>query len=1064
MFTQVWKSLTAGVAGIGIAALLSGCGSGSGGSNNNNSNNNNPVPTVASLSPSASTAGSAAQTVTITGTNFIATSTATFNSVAHTPTFVSATQLTISLTATDQAAAGSYGVVVTNPAPGGGSSTAVNFAVNNPVPTVTSISPSSAVAGAAAQTVTVTGTGFVSSTTATFNGTAITPTIVSATSLTIQLTAANQATVGAYPIVVTNPAPGGGSSAAVNFTVNNPAPTVASISPSSAVAGAAAQTVTVTGTNFLSSSTATFNGTAITPTIVSSTSLTLALTVADQASVGTYPIEVTNPSPGGGTSTAVNFAVTGPVVSGTVYKGASVGSTVTAYEVNANGSDGTAIGSATTDSKGDFSIALTVLPPGAVRFTSTGGSYTSEFNGSTVTGTSNVSALFDKVTASISGVSITPASEFVDSYTTGLLIAGTVTSESAAHAKASAMMLGYLGISSKDVIELLIPVFDKADITANPDAFTLGMFIGALATEGNAVVPTSPDDLIAALSLDISDGSFNGLAGTTPVPLSGAVPPAIRMRQAKNAKPAASGSGTLSTTAGTTDMLLAVGTYITTGSSPAANSITVAEVMSLENAFFGGVSLCTCTPSSTGLLAFSSGASTTYSLDGHQYLIEAARQEGVVVVDITNPEIANPPINAWPSISSTVFSGQDVGGVIAITGLSGHPQVLSYAYSSKTISVLNLDTLITGNPATDNPVDLTTTLTLTAPSPVGFSGGDAFIAGGIPDIGRGGIWLDTADGYGLLLLSSLTSGATSVPLSTLYTVQDPSEAIAENVGGDIGNSQLLGGDYNGIDLTELGKGQSYYLPSSSITSILTGFDPYGRFIDGNSVDGNYRVGILTSEDENVAGFLNLAAVTETNSTGTGVLNALAPGAGGLVQVILGTSGGYGDGGPVLSGSAVDPGSHLALFMAGYSTDIAVGLLQNPATVAAGSSWTGLSDWSYFTLNNSPELADYYYATDPHSVGVVVNQTTKTPFGYLFDGSTDRGIVQIDLTNFLNMTRAGTTGDAAHQPKGDPGATITSGGGKVIQEFTWTDPTTPLFAKKKTQADVPRQPMGPDFKK
>ena len=63
-------------------------------------------------------------------------------------------------------------------------------------------------------------------------------------------------------------------------------------------------------------------------------------------------------------------------------------------------------------------------------------------------------------------------------------------------------------------------------------------------------------------------------------------------------------------------------------------------------------------------------------------------------------------------------------------------------------------------------------------------------------------------------------------------------------------------------------------------------------------------------------------------------------------------------------------------MAGYSDDMAVGLLQDPSKVPAGTAWAGLSDWSYFTLNDSPELADYEYATDPHSVGVVVNQTTE----------------------------------------------------------------------------------------
>ena len=89
----------------------------------------NPVPTVTSLSPWVVFAGSAAQTLTIKGTNFLASSTVTYNGAAHSATFVSAPSLTIHLTAADQAKSGAYPVVVANPAPGGGSSTAMNFAV-----------------------------------------------------------------------------------------------------------------------------------------------------------------------------------------------------------------------------------------------------------------------------------------------------------------------------------------------------------------------------------------------------------------------------------------------------------------------------------------------------------------------------------------------------------------------------------------------------------------------------------------------------------------------------------------------------------------------------------------------------------------------------------------------------------------------------------------------------------------------------------------------------------------------------------------------------------------------
>ena len=198
----------------------------------------NPVPTITTLSPSSATAGAAAQTLTINGTKFVSTSTATYNGVAHTLTFVSSTQVTIPLTAGDQATGGNFPVVVTNPGPGGGTSNAVNFTVNNLVPTITTLSPSSASAGAGAQTLTINGTNFVATSTATYNGVAHTVTFVNSGQVTIPLTAGDQATAGTYPVVVTNPAPGGGTSNTVNFTVNNLTPTITTLSPTSAVVGA----------------------------------------------------------------------------------------------------------------------------------------------------------------------------------------------------------------------------------------------------------------------------------------------------------------------------------------------------------------------------------------------------------------------------------------------------------------------------------------------------------------------------------------------------------------------------------------------------------------------------------------------------------------------------------------------------------------------------------------------------------------------------------------------------------------------------------------------------------
>ena len=150
-----------------------------------------------------------------------------------------------------------------------------------------------------------------------WNGSARTTTYVSPTQLTAAITAADIASAGTFPVTVFNPTPGGGTSNAVNFTViaTNPVPTLTTLSPSSATAGGIAFTLTVNGTNFINGSVVRWNGSARTTTYVSPTQLTAAITAADIASAGTFPITVFNPTPGGGTSNAVNFTViaTNPV-------------------------------------------------------------------------------------------------------------------------------------------------------------------------------------------------------------------------------------------------------------------------------------------------------------------------------------------------------------------------------------------------------------------------------------------------------------------------------------------------------------------------------------------------------------------------------------------------------------------------------------------------------------------------------------------------------------------------------------------------------------------------------
>jgi hypothetical protein len=90
----------------------------------------NPAPSLTSISPSQATAGSGAFTLTVNGQNFIPTSVVRWNGADRPTTYVSATQLTAAIPASDIATQGTAAVTVFNPTPGGGTSGSATFTID----------------------------------------------------------------------------------------------------------------------------------------------------------------------------------------------------------------------------------------------------------------------------------------------------------------------------------------------------------------------------------------------------------------------------------------------------------------------------------------------------------------------------------------------------------------------------------------------------------------------------------------------------------------------------------------------------------------------------------------------------------------------------------------------------------------------------------------------------------------------------------------------------------------------------------------------------------------------
>lgn len=273
---------------------------------------NNPAPTLSSLDPATVVAGSAGFTLTLNGTGFVATSAAQVNGASRTTTFVDNTKLTIAMTAAEIAGAGTINLAVVNPAPGGGTSETRTLTINNPVPTLTTLSQTSALVGSAEFTLTVNGTNFINTSKVRWNGADRTATFSSATQLSATIPATDLASVGTVNVTVVNPTPGGGTSSALTFSINNPSPTINSLAPNTVNAGSSAFTLTVNGTNFLANSVVRWNGNNRTTTFGSSTQLSASITGADVATGGSANVTVFNPTPGGGASNAVTFSITSP--------------------------------------------------------------------------------------------------------------------------------------------------------------------------------------------------------------------------------------------------------------------------------------------------------------------------------------------------------------------------------------------------------------------------------------------------------------------------------------------------------------------------------------------------------------------------------------------------------------------------------------------------------------------------------------------------------------------------------------------------------------------------------
>lgn len=198
-----------------------------------------------------------------------------------------------------------------------------------------------------------------------------------------------------------------------------------------------------------------------------------------------------------------------PVISGVAAKGLLAGATIGVYNMNADGSRGGLLASATSAADGRFSVTLPAAPGGPVLIEAAGGTYSSAYNGATIASRGVLRAMLPSVAAAgESGISVNPLTELAASLTRTYLARG--------DAMAPAIQMAEQWVSSQYGLRSrpsrILPAFDVTAVTANPEGVQLALVLAALDTLGHRLSASDPDAIFASLSADFSDAQFDGRA------------------------------------------------------------------------------------------------------------------------------------------------------------------------------------------------------------------------------------------------------------------------------------------------------------------------------------------------------------------------------------------------------------------------------------------------------------------------------------------------------------------------------------------------------------------------
>jgi len=213
----------------------------------------------------------------------------------------------------------------------------------------------------------------------------------------------------------------------------------------------------------------------------------------------------------GGGGDGVGSGGTG-IISGAVVKGPAANATVSAYALT-SGQAGAALGSATTDASGNFTLPIGAYS-GALMLQASAGTFRDEASGALMTMPSgDVMTAVLPSGASVSGVQVTPVTSMAQ--TRAQQMAGGMTDVNIAAANAA---LGTY-FSIRDILHVapINPLVAGSAARADTDSRNYGMTLAAMSQYARSLDVANTAALVTSMMSDASDGRMDGKRGPVPI-------------------------------------------------------------------------------------------------------------------------------------------------------------------------------------------------------------------------------------------------------------------------------------------------------------------------------------------------------------------------------------------------------------------------------------------------------------------------------------------------------------------------------------------------------------------